>query len=244
MKIGLLETYIEDKGQGEVVLFLHGWASDNSDFAGTAKFLEKNMRTVNLDLWGFGKSQEPPSNWSSDDYVQAVFKLVTKLKLQNINLVGHSFGGKVAMKFCVKYPFLCKSLILVDTAGLQKKLSFFQKKRVKRYKKLKILVENGKKDQKVLEQFGSEDYKNSSQNMRQIMVRVVNENCKEDFKKVEVPTLIVWGRQDKTTQLKMGIEINKLINNSKFVIFNGGHFCHIENFAQFNKQCLNFWEEI
>lgn len=244
MKIKLLETYVENYGSGENVLFLHGWGSDHNDFAGTVKVFQKSMRTVNLDLWGFGKSKNPPSNWGSDNYVEAVYELAQKLKLKNIHLVGHSFGGKLAMKFSVKYPELCKSLILVDTAGLQKKLSFFQKNRVKRYKKLKILVQEGKKDSKVLEKFGSEDYKNSSQNMREIMVRVVNENCEDDFKKITIPTLIFWGRQDKTTPLKMGVKLNKLILDSKFVIFNGGHFCHIENFKQFNQQCLNFWEGV
>ena len=244
MKIAGLETYIVDEGEGEVVLFLHGWGSDHKDFEGSAKTIQQYMRTINIDLWGFGKSSIPPSSWSSDNYVNQLYKLVKKLNLKNFHLVGHSFGGKVAAKFCVQYPTLCKSLILVSTAGLIKKMSFLQKKRVKTYKKLKKLVEEGKMNPEVLESFGSDDYKKSGQTMRKIMVTVVNENCEEDFKNIKIPTLIVWGRQDKTTPLKMGKRVKKLISGSKFVIFNGGHFSHIENFINFNRLCLGFWEDI
>lgn len=244
MKICNLNTYVEDCGCGEVVLFLHGWGSSHLDFAGTSKIVQRTMRVINIDLWGFGKSEEPCSDFLSDDYADMVYELLKKLKIKKVHLVGHSFGGKIATKLCVKFPDFVKSLILVDSAGLQKKLSFFVKKRMKRYKKLKILVFQGKKDSNVLEKFGSEDYKNSSQTMRKIMVKVVNESCEQDFAKVNVPTLIFWGKKDKDTPLYMGKRINQLIKNSKFVILNGGHFSHIDDFEKFNKLCFEFWRSI
>lgn len=240
----LPRIYFEDCGKGECILFLHGWGSSHADFLGTARTASMCFRTINIDLWGFGKSNLPPDVWGSLEYAKKVVDFLKSKKIKKVHLVGHSFGGKIATKICVNHPNMVKSLILVDSAGIIKRKSLKEKIKIRRYKKLKKLVMLGKKDECVLEKFGSSDYKNSSNIMRKILVKIVNENLESDFKNIKTRTLIVWGKQDKTTPLKMGKKINKLILGSKLVVFNGGHFAHVDNFKEFNNLCFDFWRSI
>ena len=102
----------------------------------------------------------------------------------------------------------------------------------------------GKKDKKVLDSFGSSDYKQLDDKMKAIFVKVVNEDLKEDAKQITIPTMIVWGKNDKETPVGMGKKFNKIIKNSRLVILNGGHYCHIENLEQYCDLCMKFWEEL
>ena len=239
-----LKTNFVQSGIGKNILFLHGWGSDISDFLGSYNHFSKNYHVINLDLWGFGKSETPKEVWGCDDYIKHLYEFVKENHLKNLNLVGHSFGGKLAIKFCNLYPSLCKSLILVDSSGVRKKLSFVKRLKIYRYKKLKELVLQGKKDKMVLEKFGSSDYKNSNGIMKKIMTKVVNEDCENELKSIDIPTLLFWGKQDKDTPLYMAKKMHKQIKNSKLICLNGGHFSHIDNFLEFNKTAQNFWEGI
>lgn len=238
-----LHTNYEILGTGEPVLFLHGWGSDISDFKAVTNIVSQFYKTINIDFWGFGKSDNPKTSLSVEDYADLVYDFINKQKLGTVNIVGHSFGGRVAIKLCTKYPKSCKSLILSDSAGLRKKLTLKQKYLIKRYKKLKIKVNEGLKDKKVLEKFGSDDYKQLNDIMKQTFVKVVNEDLSDDARKISIPTLLVWGKKDKDTPLYMGKTFNKLIKNSKLIILNGGHYCHIENLQEYSKICMQFWEE-
>ncbi len=243
MKVFGLHTSYKEFGCGDdVVLFLHGWGSDLSDFLGSAKVLSQHVKTICLDLWGFGQSQKPKEILNSFDYANFVFDFLKQKNIKDCHLVGHSFGGKVATALANKHKSFVKSLILVDSAGVLKK-SFKTKLLIQKYKRLKQLVSLGKKDKKVLETFGSQDWKQTSGIMREIMAKVTNENFLDEFKKVSQKTLIVWGKQDKTTPLFMGKQIHKAIKHSKLKIFNGDHFSHIQNFNEFNKLCLDFWRD-
>ena len=194
-------------------------------------------------MWGFGQSEQPKEVWSTKDYAEAVLDFIDKLKIKSLHVVGHSFGGKIASYLCAKYPKRFKSLTLVDSAGVLQKPSILQKLREKKYKKLKILVQKGKKSEKLLQKFGSDDYKDASVTMRKILVTVIKEDFSPVFKDIKIPTLIIWGSRDKTTPLKMGKRIKQLIINSNFVILNGGHFCHIDSFQKFNQEVLSFWRK-
>ncbi len=243
MKIKNLATFYVEQGEGASVLFLHGWGSSHLDFLGTANVAKTFFRCINLDLWGFGQSEQPKEVWSTKDYAEAVLDFIDKLKIKSLHVVGHSFGGKIASYLCAKYPKRFKSLTLVDSAGVLQKPSILQKLREKKYKKLKILVQKGKKPEKLLQKFGSDDYKDASVTMRKILVTVIKEDFSPVFKDIKIPTLIIWGSRDKTTPLKMGKRIKQLIINSNFVILNGGHFCHIDSFQKFNQEVLSFWRK-
>ena len=243
-KICSLNTNFTSLGSGEVVLFLHGWSSDTSDFEGSAKHFSKFYHVYNLDLWGFGKSEAPKKAWGVEEYAKAIHEFVLKNKLKNINLVGHSFGGKLAVLYAFNYADYIKSLTLVDSAGMKPRFSLKKFLQVKKYKKLKQKVQQGKINESVLKKYGSQDYQNSQGVMREILTKVVNQNVEQQSKNICVPTMIVWGKHDKDTPIYMAKRFHKNINGSELHILNGGHFCHIDCFEEFNFILENFWRSL
>lgn len=230
------------KGEGKIVLFLHGWGSNKESFNGVVKTLCNFYKCVCLDFWGFGRSETPNFVWSVDDYAEAVLMFLNKLKIEKCYVVAHSFGGRVAIKLLEKTNKIEK-LVLVDSAGIRRKLNIFEKIKIKRFKKLKNMVNLGYKNPKCLEKFGSQDYKNLSGVMKKVFVKVVNEDLTENIKKIKIPTKLIWGKNDKQTPLKMAKQFFKYIDNSSLNIIKGGHFSFVDDEVNFCKICLQFWGE-
>ena len=84
----------ETRGEGECVLFLHGWGANIKLFDRLMETVSKKYCAAALDLPGFGESEEPSEPWSVDDYVGFVIKFTRETGLSPVALVGHSFGGR------------------------------------------------------------------------------------------------------------------------------------------------------
>lgn len=244
IEICSLKTNYIEYGEKEAVLFLHGWGSDVTDFQGSAKYFSKNYKTILLDFWGFGKSEQPKEVWGIEDYAKAVYEFTQKINLKQFHLVGHSFGGKVAIKFASLFPKKVKSLTLVDSAGMKPRFSIKKFLKVLRYKRLKKKVLKNKQNSKVLEKFGSQDFKQSFGIMKQILTKVVNENVEQESKTLNVKAMIVWGRCDKETPLYMAKKLHKNIKNSQLHVLEGKHFVHIDKFMEFNNLLEKFWRNV
>ena len=130
---------------------------------------------------GFGESQEPPSAWCVDDYVNFVIDFLKDYNTKQVMLLGHSFGGRVIIKLNSRkdLPFEVTKVILVDSAGILPPKSNKKSFRTYYYKAGKAFLSN-KFVQKIapdaLENFrkkmGSADYAAASPLMRQVLVKV------------------------------------------------------------------------
>ena len=118
--IGRLKIYYEVAGSGEPVLLLHGWANDVETLRplmGMVK--ELGFRVYAVDLPGFGLSDMPEGSWGVDEYVNFVRKLLDELALNRVSIVGHSFGGRIAIKLAARDAQRINKMILVDSAGIK-----------------------------------------------------------------------------------------------------------------------------
>ena len=98
----------------ENILILHGWGSQAERWSEVKELLENGGYRVYVpDLPGFGESLPPPQAWSVDDYVEWVRSFCEKENLSQIFLLGHSFGGSIAIKFVNYFPEKVQGLILV-----------------------------------------------------------------------------------------------------------------------------------
>ena len=226
-------------GSGRDVIILHGWGGKIGSVAPIHSFLERNFRTYSIDLPGFGESYPPPKPWSSNNYADLVKEFIELQKINNPIVLGHSFGGKIALQLALKTKL--HKLILVDSAGIPSKkgLNYFVK--VYFVKIVKLLQKQPFFRRRLSEfsddlksKFGSADYKNSSGVMRQTLVKVVNEDLRDIMRKVIIPTLLIWGEKDTATPLSNGKMMEKLIPKSGLVIFkNAGHFSYLDNLFEF-----------
>lgn len=240
----------EQKGSGDLIVLLHGWGSNIKLFANLIDLLSRKYTVVAMDMPGFGESQEPPSAWCVDDYVNFVIDFLKDYNTKQIMLLGHSFGGRVIIKLNSRkdLPFEVTKVILVDSAGILPPKSNKKSFRTYYYKAGKAFLSN-KLVQKIapdaLENFrkkmGSADYAAASPLMRQVLVKVVNEDLEPLLPNIKCPTLLVWGVNDTATPLSDGEKMEKLIPDAGLVkLENAGHYSFLEQQFTFNRVMCSF----
>lgn len=210
-------------------VLLHGWGLDKSSFKKLIPLLGELGEVLVFDLPGFGDEPEPREVWGSSEYAQFIKKKLSDLGHKKAIMVGHSFGGRVAIKMAAEYPDLIEKLILVNSSGLRKKFSFKRfLGKLNHYlgKVLLVFGSPGKKIKKLLyKKFGSQDFQQAKGIMRSILVEVLEENLAVDLKKVSCPTLLIWGEKDKQTPLWIGRRMSQLIAQSEIVVLSeSNHF--------------------
>lgn len=223
------------------IVFLHGWGGSLVSWLGTAKAMASlGFYSVVVDFAGFGKSAEPNESYCVEDYADEVASLVKSLGLGEIFLVGHSFGGRVAIILSSLQKIEIKKLVLVDSAGVLPRRGLLYKVKIKRYKYLKKKAREGKCDPEKLKKYGSSDYLKLSPVMKQTFIKVVNQDLLPYAKKIAVETLIVWGKKDKDTPMYMAKKLNRTIKGSFLSVLPSGHYCYIDNFKVFIDELYAF----
>jgi pimeloyl-ACP methyl ester carboxylesterase len=98
-----LELYVEESGAGQPVVFLHGLGESIFTWRKIVPAIAANHRAIAVDLKGFGKSDKPrDKKYTADDQATLIARLLEKLDITNATLVGHSFGGTVALRTALK----------------------------------------------------------------------------------------------------------------------------------------------
>ena len=231
--------YFERHGEGDPVVYLHGWGCDGSIFLPIVKKLP-NYANYTVDFAGFGKSQPPPvCGYSVEDYALELKEFLSENNLQRVTLVGHSFGCRVALVLAASYPELVSRMLLVAPAGLRR-FSFSRWWKVRIYKLSKSLARLRKKEP--VAKYASEDYVNCSESLRATFVKVINKDLSVYAKRVKCPVLIVNGREDTATPLTHAKRLNKLIANSSLVEIDGDHFAFFRAPVAFANTVKNFVE--
>ena len=236
IKIDGLNTYYETQGVGECVLFMHGFRGSCDSFKGVYNKLKEKFKVLSLNFWGMDndKSDLPKRTFFVEDYAKNVLLFLDALDLKRVNIVAHSFGGRVAIYLAANYPERVDKVILCDSAGIKPKKTIKYHTRVFKYKFTKILIKFKILKINALNKYGSTDYKSMPPVMRQTFINVVNENLLKYAKMVTCPVLIVWGKKDIDTPLYMAKRLHKNIKGSGLIVYeNAGHYSYIDNFAEF-----------
>ncbi len=213
----------------DAIVYLHGWGQNIQMMEPIADpFVETNHLII-IDLPGFGASEEPKEAWSLDDYVEMIHSLLEKLGAKNVNLVGHSFGGKLSIIYGAKYN--PKRIVLL-ASPYEVKISKPSKK-VQLLKKFKNVPVLNKVADAMKRKMGSTDYQNATPMMRDILVKHVNTDVTELCKKIKCPTLIIWGTNDEAVPYEDGVKLEKLIKDSGLVTYEGNtHYAYLERLGQ------------
>lgn len=225
-------------GEGKDVVLLHGWGQNIQMMEPLGNLLNSKYKVTIIDLPGFGLSEEPDFNFDLYDYVEVLKELFDYLKIKNPVLVGHSFGGRLGIIYASKYKV--SKLVLFGAPCVRHKpkvkKSFKQRifNFIKKYKIFSPLVEEMKKH------IGSVDYRNATPVMRNVLVRTVNEDLSEYAKQIKCPVLMIWGDKDTAAPVEHAKELDSLLNNSKFIILSGTHYCYLENLQVVYSHLMEF----
>lgn len=236
----------QDEGQGPVILFLHGWKDNLRTFDAIVSLLKFKYRIVRLDLPGFGKSEMPKTAWNLDDYVALVNDFIQKLDLEVYVVVGHSFGGRIIIKGRSQNFIKAEKIVLIASAGLAQARTW-------RNLFLKILAKAGKfitlippfsfwrlkLRKKLYQKIGSDYF--SAGSLKKIFVNIVKEDLSAAARRINQPTLLIWGSQDLQTPLVDGRRLAGLITASRLeIIPEAGHFVHQQRPAEVARLIENF----
>lgn len=238
---GVTFAYSVEEGKGAPVVLMHGWGCTR----GTLASIERTVRelgrpVINVDFPGFGESTEPQEVWGVEEYTAAFTELLRREGVgSDAVLLGHSFGGRVAILYASRNPV--GKLILVDAAGVKprRSLRYYYKVYTFKAKKhlLRLLLGRQKAEERLNQlraRAGSSDYAGASPQMRRILSRVVNEDLCGVMPSIQAPTLLIWGENDTATPLSDARTMERLIPGAALVSFSGcGHYSFLDNPAQF-----------
>ena len=249
---GLSVNYKESGMGDNVVLVLQGWLAPLEVYDSVAALLAPAYRVIQVDLPGFGASDEPHEALDLAGYARFVEHLAQKLGIERLTLLGHSFGGRIVLKLA-QHDFgvlEVERIVLVDGAGIPRKRTPKEERAIRRYKRIRRFVEIplvAKSFPDLIEAWrakqGSADYRNSSPIMRQTMVKAINEDLTDACPLVSPETLLVWGVDDEDTPLSDGQLMERLMPNAALVsIPDAGHFCFLDQPATFAAILTSFMQ--
>lgn len=228
IKIDNLNINYIQYGEGSDILLLHGWGQNIEMMKFLGDNFADNHRITILDFPGFGESDEPLSPWTIKDYSLLIEKLVKKLDIKKPVVMGHSFGGRVAIYYSSNNPI--EKLVLFGSPCIRKDEELPLS--VKILKGIKKLPGMDKLGEYMKQYIGSRDYKAASPIMRQTLVNVVNEDLTPYAMQIEEPTLLIWGQDDTEAPVSDAKELEQIMNDAALIVLPGTHYAYLENLNQ------------
>jgi len=255
---GGIPIHYQAGGHGPVALvFLHGFASAHDtwhDLAG--HFSADRFKIFLVDLKGFGLSAKPRDGaYTVGDQVAMVHALIRELGLRSLILIGHSLGGAVALRLCLQIregvqPFEVERLVLIGCAAYPQKLpKFFRRLKSPWLGPLLLrLIPSRKMAQATLEKVYFDQSavtparisryaryfrgRGTSYALRATVKRIdpaEYEGMGEEYAKLTLPTMIIWGEADRIVKLKNGLRLHGDIAGSQLKLLERcGHTPHEE----------------
>ncbi len=199
------------------LMILHGWGSNKNLMKQSFSPFMSGFRHIYIDLPGFGNSTCNVA-LTTQDVARIVELFMVNINASKDIVLGHSFGGKVAL---LLEP---KVLVLVASAGIYVEKSLKVKTKIFLFKTLKIFGLS-----KFRSLFVADDAKELSEEMYQTFKNVVNEDFSEKFQVYKGKALLCWGKDDTATPLSSARKIETLIDDSQLEVYSGDHYFFMKN---------------
>ncbi len=255
---GLKIRYLESgKGNDRHVLFIHGLGSSADRWLGIPGALSTNFHTIALDLPGFGESDKPATmDYTIENFKETIVEFMNKIAINDgkTSIIGHSLGGYIAAEVAIEVKSQVERLVLIDSSGMLKKPTPL----LEEYLKVAIYPTKDKV-RKVFEQMVADPTRIPSKLVEGFITRINLENAKYAFKSTlensantqvglgrlkligNIPTLILWGSEDKVIPTEHSRLFKEGIVNSQIeIILDAGHAPFAEKPEQICEILRNF----
>lgn len=250
------QLYCEIIGDGEDLVFLHGFSLDHTMWKPQVSHFSQKYRVITYDMRGFGLSSKPVSKYSHHEDLKA---LLDKLDVKSCNLVGLSLGGEVGIDFTLEYPGVVDSLTLLDSslAGYTSRNNAI--KVDWDVQAMEQGVEQGKKNWINHAVFSTIKNSDTNRNLLSDMVNNysgwhwINQDPRKKIMpfaidrldEIKVPIMICVGEKDLNYFKTVANIIHENINGSEFnIVPNSGHMVNIENPVYVNKLIEDFLQRL
>ena len=248
-------------GSGPVLLLLHGIAGSSQTWIPAMELLQEHYTVVAPDFLGHGRSAKPTGDYSLGNFASMMRDLLQVLGIDRATIVGQSFGGGVAMQFAYQFPERCERLVLVDAGGLGREVSWILRLVTLPAAEYVMPVlfpsfvrgwgdavarfafDRGFRNAPAVEIWRSYRSLTDAEG-RMAFVRTMRSVIDPSGQTVsardrlylaeQMPTLIVWGADDKIIPLSHAYQALEAMPHSRLEVMPGvGHFPHAEEPATF-----------
>ncbi|MBI5449462.1 alpha/beta hydrolase [Candidatus Gottesmanbacteria bacterium] len=235
------------------IIILHGWGLSGERFLPLAEELRARGYTAYVpDMPGFGASSVPKNSLTLADYANFLNIFIQKHDIRNPVLIGHSFGGRVSIKYNMMYPKIVRALILTGTPGFtpvnRKKLLLFifLAKVGGAFWSLPPFCLFREFVQKwYYYAVGARDFYRAEGSMRQTFKNIVQEDLELAMKSVKIPCLLLWGGQDTIVPISIAHKMAAIMGTSTLItIPDFGHNVPYRNSARFAHLVAQFIHRI
>ncbi len=235
------------------VLILHGWSLSSDRYIPLIQELSRmGYSAYTPDLPGFDKTSTPKKPLHLSDYVEFVETYIKKQTIVNPIIIGHSFGGRIAVKYASMHEHSLLGIILSGTPGYPSVrkwkwyLSYLISKLGNMFFSLPYFHGH---EEKIRSWFytiiGARDYTRASGVMRETFKNIVSEKLHGYMKQIHIPSLLLWGERDILVPLWVARKMhNTLINSTVVVINNDGHNVIITNPKQIAQEVHRFIQSL
>lgn len=207
------------------IVIVHGWTQSLDKWSELVKGLKKAGKDV-IQLRVPGLTEKTEKIWDLSSYCEWLDKELAKIG-EKVTLLGHSNGGRIAIKYVLNNSEKVDKLILVNSAGIRRKEFPTRVKRIIFMVLAKIgkIVFPSKLLKKLLYKLARErNYHDADENMKKTMKNLISVDLENALKDISIPTLIIWGENDKITPVSDAYKMNKEIKNSNLLVIPGaGH---------------------
>ncbi|AUW94617.1 hypothetical protein BXT84_12230 [Sulfobacillus thermotolerans] len=228
------------------MVFLHGWLMSKESWAPLLPHLSwHDYRAYLVDVRGFGASAKPPSGYAIEDYARDTIRLIRRLNIAPVVLVGHSFGGAGSLFVAAKLRHYVDALIVMDTfpGGAAPSSAGRTRHHLERVQQLLNRTPESKRMQ-VLNRIWLQAFYQKPDDramvlqdqasraiLPHVLEQTIHTNLTTDIERllphIQCPTLVIRGKYDR--MLAPGDDPLKKIPHAEFAIIpDAGHYPMIE----------------
>jgi len=217
------------------LLILPGWQGSKASWQNFINLAQTDFEVYCFDLPCFGEEPCPEEVWGIENYADFVLEKIKRLNLHKPVMLGHSFGGAIAAYLVASQQGEFSRLILTGPAIFRqskslKKIIFFPLAKLGNFIfSMPVLNKYSGLMKKILYRLANSDYNETSGIKREIYKKITGQDLSQTVRKINLPTLIIWGEKDGYVPVGQGKKLAKLISDSRLKIIPGGkHGLHLQ----------------
>ena len=246
--IGTIKTSYLLCGNGRPVIFLHGAGAGAVTWYPSINTISRTFQVIAPDIIGYGESDKPDAPYNRPYFSKWLKDFIKELGISKAHIVGLSQGGAIALQFALENAEMVDKLVLVDSAGLGAKVSFWPLIGTIWMNSFPSSMANHFFSRYILHKPINRDpnhsnysisvlkYKGGKNAFKQGRGTAVSKISEELLKQIKNETLIIWGKDDKLFPVEYGETAAKIIPNAKLhLIQDAGHLPLMDQPENFNK---------
>ena len=258
-----VKLHVTDMGEGKPVVVIHGWPLSDAMYEYQYNALvESGYRVIGITLRGFGQSDKPYGKYNYDVFADDIKVILDKLKIEGATLGGFSMGGATVIHYMARHKgaHVTKLALFGAAAPVWTKREDFSYGLWTKEDVNGLIALNKTNRPQLLETFGqifgaslssvspglaqwlgNINIQASSYAMQEGLKTLRDSDLRDDLKKINVPTLILHGKQDHICSFDLAEQMKATIKNAELIPFEkSGHALFLEEREKFNSSLIEF----